>query len=152
MFQFLQVKAQPAKLAPHPDTVSLRQLLGDASLPMSIQTLIGLPGESSRRLSRALIPPSLLTLSSINPFTCRDRRGQPCVHLVEKTSPGGVLHRALDGSSPFRQPEQWSSVRGRASSIHDGVLDGIEARWNDLHRVKQVGRRAGVETFPGATD
>ena len=26
--------------------------------------------------------------------------------------PGGRLHAALDGSTPFRQPEQWRSVRG----------------------------------------
>jgi hypothetical protein len=64
--------------------------------------------------------------------------------------PGGRLHAALDGSTPFRQANQWETVRGRAWAIHDGILDTIGARWNDLRMVKQLGRRAGVETFPGA--
>lgn len=64
--------------------------------------------------------------------------------------PGGRLHRALDGSSPFRQPDQWQTVRGRAWAIHDGILQAIDARWDELRMVKRVGRRAGVETFPGA--
>lgn len=64
--------------------------------------------------------------------------------------PSGRLHQALDGSTPFRQPEQWSSVRGRAWAIHDGILAAIEANWNELRMVKQVGRQSGVETFPDA--
>lgn len=64
--------------------------------------------------------------------------------------PGGRLYRALDGSSPFRQPEQWSSVRGRAWAIHDGVLEAIGATWDGLRMIKQVGRQAGVETFQQA--
>lgn len=61
--------------------------------------------------------------------------------------PGGRLHQALDGSTPFRQANQWRSVRGRAWAIHDGVLSAIGASWNDLRMVKQIGREAGVETF-----
>jgi hypothetical protein len=63
---------------------------------------------------------------------------------------GGRLHRALDGSTPFRQPDQWRTVRGRAWAIRDGLLDAIGARWDGLRMVKQVGRHAGVETFPDA--
>jgi hypothetical protein len=62
--------------------------------------------------------------------------------------PGGLLHRALDGSTPFRQPDQSRSVRGRAWAVHDGILDVLGERWNDLRMVKQLGRHAGVQTFP----
>jgi hypothetical protein len=64
--------------------------------------------------------------------------------------PGGRLNQALDGSTPFRQPDQWRTVRGRAWAIHDGILEAIETRWDGLRMVKQVGRDAGVDTFPGA--
>ena len=64
--------------------------------------------------------------------------------------PGGELHKALDGSSPFRQPDQWRTVRGRAWAIHDGILEAIDRKWDDLKMIKQVGRQAGVNTFPDA--
>ena len=64
--------------------------------------------------------------------------------------PGGQLYQALDGSSPFRQPDQWRTVRGRAWAIHDGILEVMGAHWDGLRMVKQVGRHAGAETFPGA--
>lgn len=64
--------------------------------------------------------------------------------------PGGRLHAALDGSTPFRQPEHWRSVRGRAWAIHDGVLEAIDSRWDNLRMIKQIGRHAGVQTFPEA--
>lgn len=64
--------------------------------------------------------------------------------------PGGRLNSALDGSTPFRQPDQWQTVRGRAWAIQDGILDVIDARWDGLRMVKQIGRYAKVETFPGA--
>lgn len=62
--------------------------------------------------------------------------------------PGGALHAALDGSTPFRQQEQWKTVRGRAWAIHDGILQAIDRKWDDLKMIKQVGRQAGVNTFP----
>lgn len=64
--------------------------------------------------------------------------------------PGGELHKALDGSTPFRQPEQWKTVRGRAWAIHDGILQVIDRKWDDLKMIKQVGRHANVTTFPDA--
>lgn len=64
--------------------------------------------------------------------------------------PGGALHAALDGSTPFRQPSQAATVRGRAWAIHDGLLAVIDRQWGGLRMIKQVGRHAGVETFPGA--
>ncbi len=64
--------------------------------------------------------------------------------------PGGALNSALDSSTPFRQPEQWKSVRGRAWAIQDGILEAIGARWDGLGMMKQVGKNAGVNTFPEA--
>ena len=60
------------------------------------------------------------------------------------------LHAALDGSTPFRQPEQWQSVRGRAWAIHDGILAVMDKHWDGLRMVKQIGRHANVNTFPDA--
>jgi len=62
-------------------------------------------------------------------------------------APGGVLHRRLDGSTPFRQPEFARTVRGRSWAIHDGILD---EPWGGVHMYKRVGHHAGVCTFPNA--
>jgi hypothetical protein len=70
--------------------------------------------------------------------------------IQQEFQPGGKLHAMLDGSTPFRQPDQWRTVRGRAWAIHDGVLSALDTRWNDLRMVKQVGRNAHVDTFPDA--
>jgi hypothetical protein len=64
--------------------------------------------------------------------------------------PGGELYKCLDGGSPFRKQDQAGTVRGRAWAIHDGVLDAIDQRWDKIRMVRQVGRHAGVETFPQA--
>lgn len=68
--------------------------------------------------------------------------------IHKEFQPGGELHKALDGCTPFRQPDQWRSVRGRAWAIHDGILDVIGEKWDGLRMIKQVGRNAGVNTFP----
>lgn len=62
--------------------------------------------------------------------------------------PGGALHRALDASTPFRRSEQARTVRGRAWAIQDGVLAAIDREWGGVRMVKQIGRHAGVATFP----
>ena len=71
--------------------------------------------------------------------------------IHEGFQPGGRLDRALDGSTPFRQPGQGRTVRGRAWAIHDGILEAMDASWDGLRMIKQVGRHAGVDTFPQAT-
>jgi hypothetical protein len=68
--------------------------------------------------------------------------------IHQEFQPGGRLYQALDQSTPFRNPDQWNTVRGRAWAIHDGILEQIEATWNGLRMIKQIGRQAGVETFP----
>jgi hypothetical protein len=78
-------------------------------------------------------------------------RGHKLMDDIQREfQPGGLLHQALDGSTPFRQPDQWCTVRGRAWAIRDGLLEAIGAGWDGLRMVKQVGRHAGVETFPEA--
>lgn len=62
--------------------------------------------------------------------------------------PGGRLHAALDGSTPFRRPEQWRTIRGRAWAIHDGILDAVGLQWDGIRMSKRLGRHAGIDTFP----
>lgn len=64
--------------------------------------------------------------------------------------PDGKLRQCLDLRSPFRKRDQANTVRGRAWAIHDGILDALDARWDNLRMVKQIGRHAEVETFPQA--
>jgi hypothetical protein len=64
--------------------------------------------------------------------------------------PGGELYKCLDDHSPFRKRNQADTVRGRAWAIQDGILESIDQRWDKIRMVKQVGRHAGVETFPQA--
>jgi hypothetical protein len=70
--------------------------------------------------------------------------------IHQEFQPGGALHKALDNSSDFRKQAQWDTVRGRAWAIHDGILDTLETNWDKLRMVKQVGKHAGVTTFPNA--
>jgi hypothetical protein len=64
--------------------------------------------------------------------------------------PGGRLYECLEDGSPFRKRAEAHTVRGRAWAIHDGILDALELRWDKIRMVKQIGRHAGVETFPQA--
>jgi len=65
---------------------------------------------------------------------------------------GGPLLKALDASSDFRGPEAARTVRGRSWAIHDGIGDGLWAGGGvgGVKMYKAAGRRAGVNTFPGA--
>lgn len=293
MFRRLQVRTTPTTVVPDPQTTSVNQLIGDASLPVNIKIINNLPENPKLRLYRTLIPIQVLAEFDINPRTWKNPDKQPQVRLTadegtnlvrisawygedpqneffhleladnsyngidlnfviannptcqkfhtdvddqgretlfgtvhrnlseeEKAmraglapgqvreglgcskivfnhietfltmmahhalflepmtyvsawlfercglayskghklmdtihtefQPGGELHGALDGSSPFRQPEQWNTVRGRAWAIHDGMLEVIDKKWDDLKMIKQVGRHAGVNTFPEA--
>lgn len=62
-------------------------------------------------------------------------------------APGRVLYQRLDGSTPFRQPEFASTVRGRSWAIHDGILG---EPWSGVQMYKRVGHHAGICTFPNA--
>jgi hypothetical protein len=79
-------------------------------------------------------------------------RGHKLMDDIQREfQPGGQLYAALNDSSPFRRQEQWNTVRGRAWAIHDGILEGLNTNWDKLRMIKQVGKFAGVNTFPEAT-
>lgn len=65
--------------------------------------------------------------------------------LDQRFRPGGDLLARLDGSTPFRRPENAGSVRGRSWAIHDGVLS---EPWPELRMVLHVGHRGQVNTCP----
>jgi len=67
-------------------------------------------------------------------------------------SEGGPLRKALDASSDFRDPDAARTVRGRSWAIHDGVGDGLWAGGavGGVKMYKATGRKAGINTFPGA--
>lgn len=67
--------------------------------------------------------------------------------IHQEFQPGGVLHRRLDGSTPFRQPGAESTVRGRSWAIHDGILG---EPFTGVRMYKRVGIHAGICTFPNA--
>jgi hypothetical protein len=74
-------------------------------------------------------------------------KGKEKMEYIEREfRPGGVLHARLDGSTPFRKPEHWKTVRGRSWAIHDGILD---EPWESPKMYKTVGVHAGVCTFKG---
>ena len=63
---------------------------------------------------------------------------------------GGVLHRRLDDSTPFRRRGFEASVRGRSWAIHDGLLEGLLAGgWSGVKMYRVPGRRSAISTFPG---
>ena len=78
-------------------------------------------------------------------------RGHKLMDDIQREfQPGGALDQCLDDKSPFRKQSQASTVRGRAWAIHDGILDALDLRWDKIRMVKQLGRHAGVDTFPQA--
>ncbi len=77
-------------------------------------------------------------------------RGHKLMDTIhQEFQPGGRLYTALDGSTPFRQAQQWSSIRGRTWAIHDGILEVIDKQWDHLRMLKRIGHHAGVETSFG---
>jgi hypothetical protein len=62
-------------------------------------------------------------------------------------APGGLLHRRLDASTPFRRPGAEETVRGRSWAIHDGIM-GMS--YEGVAMYKRIGIHAGVVTFPDA--
>ena len=62
---------------------------------------------------------------------------------------GGVLHRLLDDSTPFRRRGFEATVRGRSWAIHDGILAGMSAGgWSGVKMYRVPGRASQVSTFP----
>ncbi len=76
----------------------------------------------------------------------RYSRGEAFMHRIHQGFlPGGDLWARLDGSTPFRMPEQASSIRGRSWAIHDGILD---EPWDGVKMYKRLGVHAGIDTAP----
>ena len=74
-------------------------------------------------------------------------KGHQLMDIIHKEfQPGGELNKALDGSTPFRQPDQWQTVRGRAWAIHDGILG---EPFTEVTMYKRIGKPAEVNTAPG---
>jgi hypothetical protein len=61
-------------------------------------------------------------------------------------APGGDLRHKLDGSTPFRQPQAYDSIRLRSWAIHDQILGEI---YRDVTMYKTIGQQADVNTTPG---
>lgn len=61
--------------------------------------------------------------------------------------PGGAYHARLDGSTPFRAPDAWLAVRRRSWALQDGIMG---KPFDGFQMYKQVGKHAGVNTFPGS--
>jgi hypothetical protein len=70
---------------------------------------------------------------------------QEMIRIHEAFLPGGDLCRKLDGSTPFRSPEAFRTVRGRSWAIHDGLLGHP---FTGFQMYKRVGIEAQVNTFP----
>ena len=63
--------------------------------------------------------------------------------------PGGRLHAALEAGEPFRQPGFDRTARKRSWAIHDGILSVLgDAPWGGVKMYRQLGRPAGVSSFP----
>jgi hypothetical protein len=141
----VEEQAMQAGLAP----AQVRQSLGASRLVLQqLEVFLAVCGQ----VAYGLEPLTYVSAWVFERYGFAYSRGHKLMDDIQcEFQPGGRLHRALDGSTPFRQPDQWRTVRGRAWAIHDGILEAIGARWDELRMVKRVGRHAGVETFPGAT-
>lgn len=69
------------------------------------------------------------------------------MRIHEDFQPGGVLHTKLAPDNPFRMPDAWQTVRGRAWAIHDGILGHP---FTGFQMYRRVGKHAGISTFPDA--
>ena len=78
-------------------------------------------------------------------------RGHKRMQMIDAAfSPGGALHQAMDGSTPFRQPQAAGDARGRSWAIHDGVLEHLDGDTHlNMEMVKVVGQMAKQHTFTG---
>lgn len=71
---------------------------------------------------------------------------QDMKEIHESFQAGGYLYHRLNGSSRFRNPDAWDSVRGRSWAIHDGILDHP---YTGFQMYKRIGIDAGVSSAPG---
>ncbi len=63
-------------------------------------------------------------------------------------TPGGVLARRMDLSTPFRDPTTAHTPRGRSWAIHDGILEHLDGETAfDVQMFKLPGTDANQRTF-----
>lgn len=67
-------------------------------------------------------------------------------YINEGFKPGGELSLRLDGTTPFRNPEAASTIRGRSWAIHEGILGRA---WDGVKMVKRLGPPLRADTAPG---
>jgi len=81
-------------------------------------------------------------------YGCAYSQGRAKMEWINREfTPGGLLHRRLDGSTPFRQPDAYRTIRGRSWAIQDGILG---EPYTDIRMYKRVGVNGSVCTFPHA--
>lgn len=74
-------------------------------------------------------------------------KGRDLMHRIHAGFlPNGDLLHQLDRSTPFRDPAEALSIRGRSWAIHDGVL-GVP--WDEVKMIKRLGVHSGEDTAPG---
>jgi hypothetical protein len=69
------------------------------------------------------------------------------VEIDAEFRPGGKLYDKLEDDNPFRDKDNWRSVRKRSWAIHDGILGHP---FTGFQMYKRVGTNADVNTFPDA--
>lgn len=72
--------------------------------------------------------------------------GRLMQRIQQGFSEGGDLHRLLDGSTPFRQPEAANSIRLRSWALHDGIMG---ERFQGVTMYKRVGKSSSLDNCPG---
>ncbi len=103
MFKSLRVKTGSEKTAPSFGDISISQLIGDASLPVTIKALNSLPENAKLRLYRALIPLQVLAEFDINPRTWENPDKLQQVRLDAKQGSDKVKITAWYGDDPANE-------------------------------------------------
>jgi hypothetical protein len=73
------------------------------------------------------------------------RRMMESIH--QSFQPEAELYTKLDGSTPFRDLEFATSIRGRSWALHDGVMG---RPYSDVTMYKVIADKANISTFPDA--
>lgn len=100
MFIRLKVKTEPIKSNPNSGDISISQLIGDASLPVTIRALNSLPENPKLRLYRTLIPIQVLAEFDINPRTWKNPDKLQQVKLDAESGSDKVKISAWYGDDP----------------------------------------------------
>jgi hypothetical protein len=120
MFKRLRVKPEPT---PSVD-ISVSQLIGDASLPVTIKALNSLPENPKLRLYRTLIPLQVLAGFDINPRTWKNSDKLQQVKLEAEAGRDKVKIRAWHGkASPNTFPLSGERLMTQFEMMPSTVFD-----------------------------